>query len=242
MLIESGRMEHEVDFERHRCGTGSLLHVRPGQVQRFLRDAGAAGWALLFTPEFVPPQGSGHADFTHGPCPAFTLKRDDRAIVTLTLQALEAAASELQDARPESLLVLRHMLAALLLLVARARESALGEGARHPDGAMRLYDRFVRELEGRFASSHTASDYAARIGASSKSLVRACRTVAGIGPKRVIERRIVLEGKRLLAHTTLSITAIATELGFSEPTNFVKFFRRCEGTTPAAFRERYRVG
>lgn len=45
------------------------------------------------------------------------------------------------------------------------------------------------------------------------------------------------QAKRLLAHSTLAVSAIGLELGFSEPTNFVKFFRHCEGLTPAAFRE-----
>jgi AraC-like DNA-binding protein len=62
--------------------------------------------------------------------------------------------------------------------------------------------------------------------------------LAGAAPKRLIERRVALEAKRLLAHSPLAVSAIGTQLGFTEPTNFVKFFRRSESLTPAAFRER----
>ncbi len=48
----------------------------------------------------------------------------------------------------------------------------------------------------------------------------------------------VLEAKRLLAHTNQTVAAISEELGFSEPTNFVKFFRSRGGLLPGAFRER----
>jgi transcriptional regulator GlxA family with amidase domain len=47
----------------------------------------------------------------------------------------------------------------------------------------------------------------------------------------------VLEAKRLLVHTQLPIGTITAEVGFSEPTNFVKFFRRRKGVLPFKFRE-----
>jgi AraC-like DNA-binding protein len=41
----------------------------------------------------------------------------------------------------------------------------------------------------------------------------------------------------MLAHTDASVAAIGEELGFSEPTNFVKFFKARAGKLPGAFRE-----
>ncbi|MEO8804931.1 MAG: helix-turn-helix domain-containing protein [Burkholderiaceae bacterium] len=50
-----------------------------------------------------------------------------------------------------------------------------------------------------------------------------------------------LEAQRLLVHSTSTSVAIGELLGFSEPTNFVKFFRRRVGTTPEAFRQAHRL-
>jgi AraC-like DNA-binding protein len=47
---------------------------------------------------------------------------------------------------------------------------------------------------------------------------------------------VALEAKRLLVHTALPIAVIANRLGFDEPTNFVKFFRREVRQSPGAFR------
>jgi AraC-like DNA-binding protein len=47
-----------------------------------------------------------------------------------------------------------------------------------------------------------------------------------------------LEAKRLLAYTTLPIALIGDRLGFDDPTNFVKFFKREAGCTPGEFRRR----
>jgi AraC family transcriptional regulator, transcriptional activator of pobA len=56
----------------------------------------------------------------------------------------------------------------------------------------------------------------------------------------VIDERVILEHKRLLVHTDLSIKELAAKTGFDEPTNLVKFFRHHTGHTPAAFRDAQR--
>ena len=43
-----------------------------------------------------------------------------------------------------------------------------------------------------------------------------------------------LEARRLLVHTGRPVAAVAAELGFDEPTNFVKFVVRMSGGTPLA--------
>jgi AraC-like DNA-binding protein len=65
---------------------------------------------------------------------------------------------------------------------------------------------------------------------------------AGVNAKDFIASRINLEAKRLLAHTVLPIAAIGEQLGFQDPTNFVKFFRRAVGCTPGQFRRRQMIG
>ena len=56
ILTEAGVVEHEVDFEHYRCGAGTVLHQRPGQVQKFGRETDAQGWVVLYLPEFLPPE------------------------------------------------------------------------------------------------------------------------------------------------------------------------------------------
>jgi AraC-like DNA-binding protein len=64
---------------------------------------------------------------------------------------------------------------------------------------------------------------------------------AGVNAKSFIASRINLEAKRLLAHTVLPIAVIGEQLGFQEPTNFVKFFKREAGCTPGQFRRRQMI-
>lgn len=80
------------------------------------------------------------------------------------------------------------------------------------------------------------------MGCSAKTLTRAAREVAGVQAKTFITRRITLEAKRLLAHGASSIALIGERLGFEDPTNFVKFFKREAGCTPGEFRRRLAEG
>ncbi len=78
--------------------------------------------------------------------------------------------------------------------------------------------------------------YARQLGCSQKSLGRATLAVTDMSAKAFLTQRIVLEARRLLVHSTAAVATIGDQLGFDEPTNFVKFFRRETGVTPDACR------
>jgi AraC-like DNA-binding protein len=79
-------------------------------------------------------------------------------------------------------------------------------------------------------------EYADRLGCSVRTLTRACVAAGGRGAKQLIDDRVVLEAKRLLATTQLPVAAIGEELGFPEATNFGRFFAREAGRPPGEFR------
>jgi len=132
--------------------------------------------------------------------------------------------------------LLRQLLAALLLRVARlpAADGRTQASAEEP------YRLFRHELERSFAVLRQAHDYAARLGYSLKTLNRACQRATGHTAKQLIDARVLLEAKRQLAHTDLPVAAISHRLGFTEPTNFSKFFTRVTELTPGAFRDAQR--
>lgn len=94
-------------------------------------------------------------------------------------------------------------------------------------------------MEEHFQKRHAVAGYAKLLGCSEKSLGRAVQTIAGITAKEFLSQRIALEAKRLLVHTSLPVSVIANRLGFDEPTNFVKFFRREAQQSPGEFRGEY---
>ncbi len=77
---------------------------------------------------------------------------------------------------------------------------------------------------------------ARELGYTPRTLSRATHAATARSAKQFIDDRVILEAKRLLAHSDSPAATIARHLGFDDDTNFTKFFRRHTDTTPGAFR------
>lgn len=240
MLVTGGRGRHTVDFVDWPLAEGSLVVVRPGQVQQWHVAGEWTAQLVLIAPNTLPyrsgeslPRELDLLAFDEW-SPCIVPDGEGRAMIESGLQQLwrdfdAFAGGELEIA------LIRHQLMTLLLRIAmqqrRVAEAAAGRPANR-----RIYRLFLQALEVDFPQQHGLQYYAERLGYSASTLSRACLAAEGRAAKEVIDRRVALEAQRLLAHGTGSVAEIAHQVGFSEPTNFVKFFRRVIGVTPADFR------
>jgi hypothetical protein len=55
----------------------------------------------------------------------------------------------------------------------------------------------------------------------------------------LLDRRLAMEAARMLVHSLASMAEVGHTLGFSKPTNFIRFLVRLAGATPLSFRGRY---
>jgi AraC-like DNA-binding protein len=108
-------------------------------------------------------------------------------------------------------------------------------------GRSETFELFRRAVEDGFTRSRRVQDYGAQLGYSVRTLTRATHRAAGIGAKELIDRRVILEAERLLAHTDLTSAQVSDQLGFDSPTNFGKYFQQRTGRTPGAFRATHRT-
>lgn len=237
-LVERGQGTHGVDFVEHPLRPGTVVWVRAGQVQQWRMTERLEGRIVLALPDVVaPPAGLGSGD-------ARLLDVDDwpalaRPPAPLFREACDAVGRMERDLRgfdgsDRDAAVVRLALLGLLLRLARAFAAAPPAGASTRDTD--VHRLFLRELDRRVADRPTVAAIARRIGYSESTLARACLAVTGLPAKALVDRRVALEAKRLLLHGDASAADIGLRLGFSEPTNFAKFFRRMEGTTPQRFR------
>lgn len=245
IAVTRGRCRHWVDFEPHDCAARSWVIVQPGQAQRWDTTSRWDGWVVLFQPQVLLPRTGTTliADLTAGTGTAslpshLRLDADEHRACAAVVEQLRADAlrpgPELE--RDE---LRRHELHALLL---RLRLAQLRQQPAESSSArQRLqFRRFQDAVQADFTRRHQVRDYAQQLGYSEKNLARLTQHVAGVSPKGYISQRIMLEAKRLLVHTTQSVTSIGQQLGFDETTNFAKFFKREAGCTPAEFRGRKR--
>lgn len=241
VCVTQGQCTQVVDFKSIACEPGSLLVLRAGQAHNYGQSGDWSGWNVLFRPEFVLPASTTSRDLKFaldlGGLPEhMLLSGEELQKVTGLIEQMRV--DTLIDAPKEDVhALLCHQLHALLtrLSILQGKRQAKGPAV---SPASQRFKRFQQLVEEHFPQWHQVADYAGHLGCTEKSLARAVTASMGITAKAFIAARIVLEAKRLLAHTDLAVAAIGDRLGFDEPTNFSKFFKREEACTPAEFRRR----
>ncbi|WP_030191193.1 helix-turn-helix transcriptional regulator [Streptomyces violaceorubidus] len=244
MLLTGGPVRHMIDFAEYEASAGDLLWIRPGQVHRFAPEAEYRGTVLTMQPGFLPPATVEATGLYRYDLPPL-LHPDEARLAGLTA-SLDQLRREYEDATtlPLSLhtAVLRHTLSAFLLRLAHlaagsAHAARQGRAEAPGDSTFTL---FRDAVERGFATNHSVSAYADALGYSRRTLVRAVRAATGETPKGFIDKRVVLEAKRLLAHTEMPIGRVGAAVGFPDAANFSKFFQQHTDQTPAAFRAELR--
>lgn len=105
-----------------------------------------------------------------------------------------------------------------------------------------LLTKFVNLLETHFVDHWPVADYAHALGISPTHLSRVTRSATGLPASKLIEERIILEARRNLVYTNLSISTVAYELGYADPSYFSRIFSQVTGLSPKDFRSRYTEG
>lgn len=235
-LVHEGQGQHFVDFESVPIQSGNLLHIRPGQIHAFDQTSDYQALAIMFLPEGLANPLP--LSLTHPYRPrAIRPEANDFALL-MTLAGLLGDLSGHQGAIQAHELGLHLLNAVIQALEAVVKLDDDPERSSAATPTIELVRNFERLLEQRFENRHQASWYAEQLDVSLRTLARACDTVLNTTPKRHIDARVALEAKRRLTFSPISVDALSFQLGFTEATNFVKFFQRAVGESPSAFRNR----
>ena len=98
-----------------------------------------------------------------------------------------------------------------------------------------LYQNFTSLIQDNLAQSRSANFYAKQLAITYKHLNTICKELVNKTAKSVIDDFIILQAKRNLINSTRSSTELAYKLGFEDPTNFTKYFKKHTGLTPKLF-------
>jgi AraC-like DNA-binding protein len=224
MLTTAGHGVAEVDFTTLNCRPGTLLWAHPGQALR-LPTPGLDASFVIFEQRLArqpEPDGLRH----------WQLEGEDEDAVISEFAQL-AVDCERHAPGPVAAALLEHQLTVLQLRIALLSTTS-GAGEAGPE--TRTYAQFSRLLEDGHPTSRRVEDYAAELGCSVRTLTRACLAITGRTAKQVVDDRVALQARRLLACTPLSVAEVGRHLGFPEPTNFGRFFHREVGRSPGQFR------
>ncbi|MBB3054984.1 helix-turn-helix transcriptional regulator [Mucilaginibacter gotjawali] len=239
--FQTGNPIHSVDFNPVSIESNTLLFLNKDTVHHFDSKNPFDGKAILFTDSFfckTEADGKFLRDtiLFNNLFPVSQINVGHHAKLFENLfQLMTRELQNEKDSRQDE--ILKNLLHNLLLLSERERRKQnMRELKKGPD--LDYVMLFKEALDANYKSKKQVSFYAEKILITEKRLNQATTRLLSKTPKEFIDDRVMLEAKRLLAHTTESIKAIGFDLGFDEPTNFIKYFRKHSHSTPAEFRKK----
>jgi len=243
-LLEECYPVHRVDFQSIALQPYSLLFVGKGQVHQFDALEKYQGYELIFTEEFF-----NITDFDMQFIRNSLLFNDffNRNVLQLdrsAYQKFQLLVDGLQMEINQSDVfnkhyILKNLVQNLLLIAQREKMTKHPLPTTFVPGYVSVVMMFTDLLEHQFKNNKSVVKYAPQLSITEKKLGQATKQVLGKLPKDMIDARVLLEAKRFLTHSQLTVKEIGFELGFDEATNFIKYFKKSTGQTPIEFKSLY---
>lgn len=106
-----------------------------------------------------------------------------------------------------------------------------------PKQNQNFVQEFQNLINSTFKKRQSVAEYAKSMSMTPTHLNRICKSVLNISPSSLIDERSILEAKRLLSYTYLTVAEISYELGFFDSAHFSKFFQKKTSQKPSEFRK-----
>lgn len=241
LLVEKAEGFHVVDYTKFAFDTFEVHFVSPGQVHQVGLTKRPKGSVMTFTRSFLMNNNIPESFISNinlfqnfGNTPPLKLDRE-------TFQRLSKIIDEMETCLTLDMNYGSRAGGALLqlFLIYCNNSSELNTNQLDEENAgICILRDFKKLVEGKYIEWHKVKDYAADLHISTKHLSQTVKDLTGKVAKEHIQDRLVLEAKRLLLHTKLTIKEIAYEIGFEEPLHFSGFFKKRVGVSPSHFRQK----
>ena len=240
-FVYEGQGYHTIDFTDYSYKTGTVLLVRKDQIHKFFRSPNVKGFLLVFTEEFIIShlnrmEASKSMQLFNDSLsfPKIEFNNEvEFSDFTILLKHLE---SEYNIKDNFSIGITRSVLHIVITKLFRIKAKKGDFIARKK--YMSRFIEFQKLVEENCFKSKKVQYYAEKLGVSTKTLNNIVNNIInGSSAKNFIDERTIMQIKRLLISTDHSIKEIAYITGFSDPTNFFKYFKKFTGSSPEVFRQ-----
>lgn len=232
-LLRTGGGKITIEGDGHNVTPAVVISMPPLTVHGFEFVRNTRGWVVTM-PVSVFKEILPHApDIRNSLLKPVILQATQKII-----SCFEQISVEHQGGEPGRRQLLIHMAGMLAIEVGRAAtDFAPVKNVAESRGDI-LVRNFLQLLEKKYKSHHSVAEYAGLLGLTAPHLTRTCQQVVGKSTSDLIQDRLILEAKRSLVYTRMSVSELAYSLGFSDPAHFSKFFQRRTDHSPSKFREK----
>lgn len=233
IVITEGSSTHTIDFKQYVLSPGVLIPLVKDQVHFFERELTVKGYIISFNEAFITDNISEKNlfHFLHlYHTTDLLIGTENIALLLPLIEMLREVQASMNDNLKADFI--KSIFLAFLIQIKRLTvyQHEAFESRRFKD-----FIQFKQLVGGHYTESHNAKDYAHLLGVSYKYLNDICRELSGKTAKVFIDSWLLLEIKRNLSEQKYTTQEVAFKMGFQEPSNFIRFFKKYTGTTPAKF-------
>jgi AraC family transcriptional activator of pobA len=247
LVIFTGSGEMEAETRRQPFRAPALLIVPAGVVHGFSFAEDTEGYVVTLADTLLRDLARGERSFQSLFANATCASLDEDPVHFQEFaqefaqefkDTLPKLRRELVWSAPASAAAATARLTTLLVSAVRALHQPSEVVSAAGNARAALVARLREKIETHLRSGLSVAQYAKALNVTPARLRAACIEVTGKTPMRVLEERLVLEAKRNLTYTNMTVAQIAYYLGFTDPAYFSRFFSKLAGESPAAFRRR----
>ncbi len=246
LWTEAGISKQIIDYKEYTVRPNSLFFISPNQVHHFEEWKPLTGGTILFTEDFFLSNQNNKEklfelsfldNFYANPCIHLNKKNFKEIKDTIDQILLE------QKRKDRSKTIIQSLLHILMVRVQRSVDSR--EERTIPKKSIVLFKEFKRLLDIHFTENNTASFFADKLHITTHHLNLITKEVTGRTASEIIRARSILEAKRLLTFTDLTVSEIAFELNYTDSSYLAKIFKAETSQSPLVFKnkmsEKYRI-
>ncbi len=238
IIITKGISKHFIDFKEVTLSPGTILPLLKNQVHSFNKNLEVEGVVVSFEDSFITHNIS-HKNLFHFlhifHSPSILIAKEDLKVLHPFLNILiETHQSKDLNLKAD---IINASLIALLLQIKRLSvyKHKTFESKRFKD-----FVQFQQLITEHYHETHNVVDYANMLSVSYKYLNDVCKEISNKTAKAFLDTWLLLEIKRCLLDRTFTSQEIAFKMGFKEPSNFIRFFKKFTNTTPNQYQKNLR--
>ncbi|WGQ09439.1 helix-turn-helix domain-containing protein [Pedobacter gandavensis] len=233
----------KVDFREFTIEKDSLLFINPKVVIKPNEDNETGGLLLHFNKDFYCIEIHDQELSCDGilynnvfEVPFIELDENKSADIQKIIRDIQLEMLN-EDTSTEEML--RILLKLIILKSTRIWKEKHQLSQQEQKSDVQFLRKFSKLVEQHYKTHHTVADYADMLCLTPKNLSKKIGLLSKDTPNDIIKNRIILESKRLLAHTTITVKEIAYSLNYEDDAYFVRFFTKNAGISPLSFRKQF---
>ena len=241
LWVTDGMIDLSVDEIVIQLDVNQMAFITPGKYVKIVENCGRIN-ILQFNREFYCIRENDHEVSCEGilyfgaqGIPKLNLEKKEVQSFERLVEVLREEFEIIDTIQEEMLRVVLKKWLIKATRIAKKQDSFVADA----DCQSEMVRQFKILVEKYFKQYHKVKDYAKLLNLSPKTISNQFRILGHDNPSIVIQQRIIIEAKRYLLYSNLSIKEIAFKLGFVDASSFSNYFKIRTEISPKKFKEIY---